>query len=113
MLGGKVQHKVHGKKSCSHAAILWENEEIISSGLLAGCRGISMIKKKKKKRRAAPAAELLGPVGVVPAGFVLLAGWEHLKRAQSLHKNVQFSEGRRQARPASIASKEAVVTEGG
>lgn len=49
VLGGKVQHKVHGKKSCSHAAILWENEEIISSGLLAGCRGISMIKKKKKK----------------------------------------------------------------
>lgn len=48
-------------------------------------------------------------VGVVPAGFVLLAVWEYLKRAQSLpwslHKNVQFSEGRRQACLASIASK--------
>lgn len=35
---------------------------------------------------------------------LLQAVWEHLKRAQSLHKNVQFSEGRRQASLASIAS---------
>lgn len=58
----------------------------------------------------------LSSVTVVPTGFLFLAVWEGSKRARILswspHKNVPFSEGRRQARPASIASEASCVRGG-